>query len=214
MTCSQQSIYRRLYLEARLQLVWGPPGAGKTYCLASLICRFALRATYEGRTMRILVTAVTHEAINNLLLKVKQLMAKVHARFRTEPLKFAVLDGIPDIGSLVNETRRDGGLPLRSGLRVVRLRHRRPEGDRGGGRPRGLVGGGDHPRHHRRGARTRPHARDPYAKEAGRAALLEPVVIVGCTTQQMPKLEAALINGRARRASGGRVVERGRPGVL
>ena len=28
MTVSQESIYRRLYEQARLQLVWGPPGAG------------------------------------------------------------------------------------------------------------------------------------------------------------------------------------------
>ena len=202
MTCSQQSIYRRLYLEARLQLVWGPPGAGKTYCLASLICRFALRARYEGRTMRILVTAVTHEAINNLLLKVKQLMARVqHARFRTEPLKFAVLDGIPSIGSLVNETRRDGGLPLRSGLRVVRLRQTEKEievvDDRAGSSAAVITLAISDVEL----ALDLTHV-NPYAKEAS-AALLETVVIVGCTTQQMPKLEAALIKA-ARGASGRR----------
>ena len=34
-----------------------------------LLCTLLARAKFEGRQLRVLVTAVTHEAINNLLVK-------------------------------------------------------------------------------------------------------------------------------------------------
>lgn len=45
---SQENIYARVQARV-LQLVWGPPGAGKTHFLASLINRLLYRAVKEGR---------------------------------------------------------------------------------------------------------------------------------------------------------------------
>lgn len=68
--------------------------------------------------MRILVTAVTHDAINHLLLKVQKLMALLGDgdQYATTPVKFATLSDI-NVGSIVREKRAHG----RTGLRVVRL---------------------------------------------------------------------------------------------
>ena len=199
MTHSQRSIYKRLVEEARLQIVWGPPGAGKTYCLASLICRFALRAKFVGYTMRVLVTAVTHEAIDNLLLKVKALMAKVDAPCRTEPIKFAARGDVK-VGSVVDTTPRDGSL-RRKGLRVVKLLPAAGQvevvDDSAPANPFVLA------KKDVKLALDLEHI-DPYVAAGDKGAavrgpLLSSVAIVGCTTQQMPKLEAALIKGNAGR---------------
>lgn len=50
-----------------LHLVWGPPGTGKSHTLAATIAAALLHAEAEGRPMRILVTAFTWSAIDNLL---------------------------------------------------------------------------------------------------------------------------------------------------
>ena len=96
MTASQEASYEKLYNHVRLLLLWGPPGAGKTHFLASVICRLVLRALYEGRQMRVLVTAVSHPAINNLLLKIQKLMQRLPPMFQTIAYKFAKVRARPD----------------------------------------------------------------------------------------------------------------------
>jgi len=56
-----------------LSLVWGPPGTGKTYTVAHILLGYALAAVRQQRPIRILVTAFTHHAIANVLLKVAEL---------------------------------------------------------------------------------------------------------------------------------------------
>lgn len=56
-----------------LTLIWGPPGTGKTHTLAHILLGYAMVARRTGRPMRILVTAFTHHAINNVLKKVAEL---------------------------------------------------------------------------------------------------------------------------------------------
>jgi len=56
---------RRLHLSA----VWGPPGTGKTLFLATLILALAEAHARVGKPFRVLVTAFTHAAIENLLRK-------------------------------------------------------------------------------------------------------------------------------------------------
>jgi hypothetical protein len=60
---------------APLSLIWGPPGTGKTYMLGHLLLAYILAARQTGRPVRILVTAFTHHAINNVLQKLAELLA-------------------------------------------------------------------------------------------------------------------------------------------
>lgn len=61
-----------------LTLVWGPPGTGKTHTVAHMLVGYALAARRLGRPIRVLVTAFTHHAINNVLEK----LARVAADYR------------------------------------------------------------------------------------------------------------------------------------
>ena len=75
MTDSQLNAFIAL-CERRLGLVWGPPGTGKTHFLASAILSLAEANRREARSMRVVVTAFTHAAINNLLRKISELQAE------------------------------------------------------------------------------------------------------------------------------------------
>jgi len=59
-----------------LTLVWGPPGTGKTHTIAHMLIGYTLAARRLGRPVRVLVTAFTHHAINNVLTKVAELAAR------------------------------------------------------------------------------------------------------------------------------------------
>ena len=56
--------------------IWGPPGTGKTYMLGHLLLAYVLAARRANRPVRILVTAFTHYAINNVLDKVSDLLRR------------------------------------------------------------------------------------------------------------------------------------------
>ena len=70
MTASQAEAYRAI-CQRRVVPVWGPPGTGKTHFLASMILGLAAAHARAGRPFRVLVTAFTHAAIENLLRKVR-----------------------------------------------------------------------------------------------------------------------------------------------
>jgi hypothetical protein len=53
----------------RVTGVWGPPGTGKTHFLASLVLGMAEAHRRVGRGFRVLMTAMTHAAIENLIRK-------------------------------------------------------------------------------------------------------------------------------------------------
>ena len=61
---------------APLSLIWGPPGTGKTYMLGHLLLGYVLAAQQSQQPVRILVTAFTHSAINNVLDKVSNLLRR------------------------------------------------------------------------------------------------------------------------------------------
>ncbi len=61
---------------APLSLIWGPPGTGKTYMLGHLLLGYVLAARQSQQPVRILVTAFTHYAINNVLDKVSELLRR------------------------------------------------------------------------------------------------------------------------------------------
>jgi hypothetical protein len=72
LTPSQQEAYLAIQ-EQRVTAVWGPPGTGKTHFLASLVHGLAAAHAQAGKPFRVLVTAYTHAAIENLLRKIAQL---------------------------------------------------------------------------------------------------------------------------------------------
>jgi DNA replication ATP-dependent helicase Dna2 len=72
MTPSQLEAFRDV-IDHDLQLVWGPPGTGKTHFLALAILCLAEEHRRAGRPFRALLTAMTNTAIDNLLLKLAEL---------------------------------------------------------------------------------------------------------------------------------------------
>jgi hypothetical protein len=71
LTGSQQTAYRAIR-SRKAVAVWGPPGTGKTHFLATVVLGLADAHARAGRPFRVLVTAFTHAAIQNLLRKIDQ----------------------------------------------------------------------------------------------------------------------------------------------
>jgi AAA domain-containing protein/PD-(D/E)XK nuclease superfamily protein len=63
-----------LPFRSHLGLIEGPPGTGKTHVLAWMLIALILEAYQVGRPLRLAVSALTHRAIDNVLLKVEQLL--------------------------------------------------------------------------------------------------------------------------------------------
>jgi superfamily II DNA/RNA helicase len=63
-----------LPFRSRLGLIEGPPGTGKTHLLACMLIALLLEASEVGRPLRLAVSALTHQAIDNVLLKVQELL--------------------------------------------------------------------------------------------------------------------------------------------
>ena len=81
-TPSQRTAFDAI-CQQRVTAVWGPPGTGKTHFLASAILGLAAAHADAGKPFRVLVTAFTHAAIENLLRKLAE---------RTSTLRHARLD--------------------------------------------------------------------------------------------------------------------------
>lgn len=75
LTPSQLEAYRTIR-QQRLVPVWGPPGTGKTHFLAAMILGLSEAHAQAGRPFRVLVTAFTHAAIENVLRKTAELRLK------------------------------------------------------------------------------------------------------------------------------------------
>lgn len=69
LTESQVAAYREIR-KRRVVAVWGPPGTGKTHCVGTIIMALARAHEAVGKPFRVLVTAFTHAAIENVLRKV------------------------------------------------------------------------------------------------------------------------------------------------
>jgi hypothetical protein len=63
-----------LPFQSRLGLIEGPPGTGKTHVLACMLIVLILEASQAGHPLRLVVSALTHQAIDNVLRKVQQLL--------------------------------------------------------------------------------------------------------------------------------------------
>jgi DNA replication ATP-dependent helicase Dna2 len=89
-TPSQRSAYEAICRQ-RVTAVWGPPGTGKTHFLATAILALASAHARAGKPFRVLVTAYTHAAIENLLRKlaqVRQGLGKAAAGLRLAKAKY------------------------------------------------------------------------------------------------------------------------------
>ena len=62
-------------LSHRARLVWGPPGTGKSTTVRAIILGALLDAQRTGRPLRVLLSAFTYTAIDNVLLDVAQDLA-------------------------------------------------------------------------------------------------------------------------------------------
>ena len=65
-----------LAFEKGLCLIDGPPGTGKTHLLGWILIALILSARESGKPSRILVSALTHQAIDNVLFKVSNLLKR------------------------------------------------------------------------------------------------------------------------------------------
>lgn len=64
-------------LTRRLALIWGPPGTGKSQTLRAVIAGAVWNAHQNQQPLRLLITANTYTAIDNVLLGVDKLLSKV-----------------------------------------------------------------------------------------------------------------------------------------
>ncbi|KAI8599356.1 hypothetical protein EDD21DRAFT_162185 [Dissophora ornata] len=82
MTLSQEQAFSKV-INNRLQVIWGPPGSGKTHFLALTILRFidilgSLSEQGKGQgPYTIVLTAFTHAAINNLVARIASLQEDI-----------------------------------------------------------------------------------------------------------------------------------------
>ncbi len=59
-------------LSHRLQLIWGPPGTGKSSTLRAIILGALHESAAANRPLRVLLSGPTYEAIDNVLLRVEE----------------------------------------------------------------------------------------------------------------------------------------------
>ncbi|KAF9198227.1 Tripartite DNA replication factor [Haplosporangium sp. Z 27] len=91
MTLSQEQAFAKV-INNRLQVIWGPPGSGKTHFLALTILRFidvlrSLSDKGKGQgPQTIVLTAFTHTAINNLVARVAKLHKEIAPHMGSEHL--------------------------------------------------------------------------------------------------------------------------------
>lgn len=71
-TKSQEDAFRHICSE-RVLALWGPPGTGKTHYLATMILALMEAHRRAGKPFRVMVSAFTHAAVENLLKKLAAL---------------------------------------------------------------------------------------------------------------------------------------------
>jgi hypothetical protein len=77
---SSQRAALELPFRKRTALIEGPPGTGKTHLLGWIIIALIMEAHHSGRPLRIAVSALTHRAIDGVLRKVVDLVARHQIR--------------------------------------------------------------------------------------------------------------------------------------
>lgn len=116
LTPSQLDAYRAIRTR-RFVPVWGPPGTGKTHFLAAMILGLTAAHAQAGKPFRVLISAFTHAAIENVLRKLADLQ-------RQHPAAAELVLGRPNIGKGTSWRRRRKWMKTnwRAGWRITRMR--------------------------------------------------------------------------------------------
>ncbi|HEX8244010.1 MAG TPA: AAA domain-containing protein [Longimicrobium sp.] len=112
---AEQAEAWRATFERAVTVIWGPPGTGKTYLLAWTLLGLPAAATAAGRPLRILVSAATHRAIANVLVRIARELA---AAGIPSPLRLVKLEGR---GSEADREAGDAGVELVSDERLAAI---------------------------------------------------------------------------------------------
>jgi DNA replication ATP-dependent helicase Dna2 len=95
---SQQRVFQSIITQS-MTLIWGPPGTGKSFVLAYSLAGLIKVHQNQGKPLRILVSAFTHTAINNLL---KELTKRLNTLNISIPIfKRGELDGLPEQENII-----------------------------------------------------------------------------------------------------------------
>ena len=70
-----------LALTHRIQLIWGPPGTGKSLTLRVIILGVVVEACMQNKSVRILICAPTYNAIDNVLLDFREQLLNIAPNF-------------------------------------------------------------------------------------------------------------------------------------
>lgn len=99
---SQKVAFRHFY-ETGVTLLLGPPGSGKTDFIARSLLLLCLEAKEEGRTLKVLLSANSHAAIENALFKTaEKLRAAIGAGlFAENEISLCKLEKLEDGGETV-----------------------------------------------------------------------------------------------------------------
>ncbi|GIW39264.1 MAG: hypothetical protein KatS3mg075_745 [Meiothermus sp.] len=109
-------------LERRLSVIWGPPGTGKSQTLRAVVLGAVLDAQTSNRPLRVLVTANTYTAVDNVLLRLEEhyrsnptppSLFRIQSKFRTPDASLAAHTALVNIPLDVRNPGAD----------VDRLRH-------------------------------------------------------------------------------------------
>ena len=109
MTQSQDCVYEHMRTKA-LTIVWGPPGAGKTYFLSCSICRLLISSYHQDKPMRILVSAFNHPSMDLLLTAIANKLdewwcaAGLVEDDKPQVMKLGGPAGLCEAGAIVKET--------------------------------------------------------------------------------------------------------------
>ncbi|KAF9425134.1 Tripartite DNA replication factor [Entomortierella beljakovae] len=114
MTFSQEQAFSKV-ITNQLQVIWGPPGSGKTHFLALAILRFVdilngLSTKNKGQgPQTIVLSAFTHTAINNLVQRIAMLHETIAPRLGSEHI----------VKPLVMYRLKDPSMPVLEGAQSV-----------------------------------------------------------------------------------------------